>query len=293
MAVNKVKNKTKQLIIRILVVLIVIAMLFSMVLPILPINAKTKYVVYNNKSLKASVKIPKESKSKIKKLSNNSVEIPIHNNLLIRVTYGNIYQETLKSEGLSKEDISKRELYIKSDIFEDTWNSKKYIKKYFKDIFSSDKRVSYSFDIKRSKLSSLPAWECKYRSNKTASSGYYYLTVVNGGLYILQFDSYMKKISAYKETKNRIKKSYKINKILLPLSDEEKAELAKQEEEIAKNNPSESEKGKMLFTSTLNFIIIAVAILIVGYFVWYFINAKKSKKMKERRQKIREEKKDD
>lgn len=291
MKVNKVKNKTRQLIIRIIVILLVIAMIFALIVPLMSVSAKTKYTTYNNKALKASVKIPSSSKSKVKKLSQNSVEIPINNNLLIRVTYGDIYEETLKSKNLSQEDVNRRNLYIESDYFKDTWNDKKYIKKYFDDILSSDKRVSYKFEIKKSKLSDLPAWECKYKNKRTVSSGYYYLTAINGGLYILQFDSYMKNISNYNDTKNLIKKSYKINNKVFPLTPEEEIEEQKAKEEVRKK--SEATKGSEFLESSINFVVIGIGVLIVGYFVFYLLSVKKSKMMKERRKKIREEKKDD
>ena len=221
--------------------------------------------------------------------------------LTARIVYGDIYEDTLSEKKLSKDELLREEVYIESQYTKDTWNDKKYITKYFKDILG-DAKSEYSFEVSKSKLSGIPAWKCYYKGKSAKSAGYYYLTVTNGGLYVLQLDCYLKSLSNYKGTINKIKDSYTITNLVVPDAAEiaakkkslaaeknKEAEVKEEQKETPKEETSPAEiqtekEGESVFGY---FFGGGILILIVGGIVIYALRQKKYKNMKKKRKELR------
>lgn len=219
------KNKTKELIARIIVILLVLFMVLGMLSPFV-FGATT---TYKNKNLHMSMNMPSSVKKTAEKVSSNCVEFNIDYYLTIRVTYGNIYEEILEKQKLDKTKVKEEDIFIESTYTESTWNNREYITDYFKSILS-DAKGKYSYKIEKTTLGTIPAWKCHYKGKKTESEGEYYLTVNNAGLYILQFDCYLATYSHYKKSVKSMLDSYTITDLAIPMSAEEKAILEAEEE---------------------------------------------------------------
>ena len=295
------KPKTRQLIARIIVVILAMLMVLGAVSPY--IWGAEKYKTYTNEKLHVSMKLPSSAKKDMEKLSENAREFPVDFYLTARIVYGDIYEDTLSEKKLSKDELLREEVYIESQYTKDTWNDKKYITKYFKNILG-DAKSEYSFEISKSKLSGIPAWKCYYKGKSTKSAGYYYLTVTNGGLYVLQLDCYLKSLSNYKNTINKIKDSYKITNLVVP----DAAEIASKKKALAaeKNNEKtidteqpkeetqkENTSAAMTNTETEGesvfgyFLGGAILLAIIAGIVIYILRQKKYKKMKKKRRELR------
>lgn len=295
------KPKTRQLIARIIVVVLAVLMVLGAVSPY--IWGAEKYKTYTNEKLHVSMKLPSSAKKNMEKLSENAREFPVNFYLTARIVYGDIYEDTLSEKKLSKDELLREEVYIESQYTKDTWNDKKYITKYFKDILG-DAKSEYSFEVSKSKLSGIPAWKCYYKGKSAKSAGYYYLTVTNGGLYVLQLDCYLKSLSNYSNTINKIKDSYKITNLVVPdaaeiaakkksLAAEKNKEAAVKEEQKEKEKPKEEtspaeiqteKEGESVFGYFLGG---GILILIVGGIVIYALRQKKYKNMKKKRKELR------
>ncbi|WP_290776363.1 hypothetical protein [Anaerofustis sp.] len=290
------KSKTKQLIARIIVGFLVVLMVLGAVSPY--IFGAEKYKKYTNEDLHISMKIPSSAKKDMERLSENSREFPVNFHLTARITYGDIYDEVLDDNKLDKKELKRRQVYIESNFVKDTWNNEEYISKYFKGILA-DAKSEYRYKISKSNLSGIPAWKCHYEGKSTKSEGYYYLTVTNGGLYVLQLDCYLEDISNYRSTVNKIKDSFEITDLVIP-TQKEMTEITKEEKkdtvkpQKTDNNAAASTKedtvkdkesaGIVVFDY---FLIGLVAIAFVGSIVAYIVKQKKYKKMKNERRKIR------
>ncbi|WP_302826493.1 hypothetical protein [Anaerofustis stercorihominis] len=260
-----------------------------------------KYKTYTNEKLHVSMKLPSSAKKNMEKLSENAREFPVNFYLTARIVYGDIYEDTLSEKKLSKDELLREEVYIESQYTKDTWNDKKYITKYFKDILG-DAKSEYSFEVSKSKLSGIPAWKCYYKGKSAKSAGYYYLTVTNGGLYVLQLDCYLKSLSNYKGTINKIKDSYTITNLVVPDAAEiaakkkslaakknKEAEVKEEQKETPKEETSPAEiqtekEGESVFGY---FFGGGILILIVGGIVIYALRQKKYKNMKKKRKELR------
>lgn len=286
------KSKTRQLIARIIVGLLVFFMILSIVTPY--ILGAEKFVSYSNEDLHMSFKIPSSAKSDMEKISENAREFPVNFNLTVRISYGDVYEEVLKSNKLSNKELLRKQVYIESDFVKDTWNSEDYINNYFKDILD-DAKSSYNYKISKTTISGIPAWKCSYEGKSVKSEGEYYLTVNNGGLYILQIDSYMADMSENKSTINKIIESYEITDVYIP-TQTELTTITKQEEKTTTSNTQNTENTQVqnqedsTNNTTIVFSYFIGGILILAVFVSlgvYIYKQKKYKKRKKERKNIR------
>lgn len=285
-------KKTKRLIAKIIVFLLSALLILSAIMPY--VFGASSYVTYSNKKLHMKFKIPASAKSGMDTISDNAREFPIDFYLTARVVYGDIYEEVLAQNKLDKNSLDRSEVYIKSKYVASTWNNKKYVTKYFKSILN-DAKSSYSCEVTPAKLSGIPAWRCYYKGTSTKSSGYYYLTVNNGGLYVLQLDCYLKNLSNYNKTIKKIKESYKITDIIIPGKTKPQNGDSKKTEKPGTGSQQEPDKPSK-FTDRFNFkiskpakiVLCALAALaVVGIIVLIVRNIVKSGKIS----KIMEERK--
>ncbi|MGN8913819.1 hypothetical protein [Anaerofustis butyriciformans] len=286
------KSKTRQLIARIIVGLLVFFMILSIVAPY--IFAAEKFVSYSNEDLHMSFKIPSSAKNDMEKISENAREFSVNFNLTVRVSYGDIYEEVLKSNKLSKKELLRKQVYIESNFVKDTWNNEDYIKDYFKDILD-DAKSSYDYKISKTTISGIPAWRCSYEGKSVKSEGEYYLTVNNGGLYTLQIDSYMADMSENKSTINKIIDSYEITDVYIP-TQTELTTVTKQEEKTtvsnaqnnqntqAQNQENNNDETSVIFSYFVGGIILLAIFISLGV---YIVKQKKYKKRKKERKNIR------
>jgi len=294
------KPKTRQLIARIIVILLAVLMVLGALTPY--IMGAEKFVNYSNNKLHMKMRIPSSAKSDMERPSENSREFPVDFHLTARVTYGDIYQETLDKYDLTKDELSREQIYIESEYTKKTWNDKKFINKYFKGILG-DAKSDYTFEITKSKLSGIPAWRCYYKGKNTKSSGYYYLTVASGGLHVLQLDCYLESLSQYRNTVNKIKKSYKITNLVIPdptktQKDGKDNNLKADEKNVnesnadSKNNVDNNDNNKaskdQTGVSVFSYFIVGVAVIgVLGAVGAYVVRQKKFNKMKKKRKELR------
>lgn len=285
------KSKTKQLIARIIVGLIVFFMIVSIITPY--IFAAEKFVSYSNEDLHMSFEIPSSAKSDMEKISENAREFPVNFNLTVRVSYGDIYEEVLKNNKLSNKELLRKQVYIESNFVKDTWNNEDYINNYFKDILD-DAKSSYEYKISKTTISGIPAWKCSYNGKSVKSEGEYYLTVNNGGLYILQIDSYMADMSENKSTINKIIDTYKITDVYIP-TQAELTTVTKQEQKSTTSNTQNTQNTQVqnqennngtpvIFSYFVGGIIILAVLISIGIYIY---KQKKYKKRKKERKNIR------
>ena len=286
-------KKTKRLIAKIIVFLLSALLILSAIMPY--VFGASSYVTYSNKKLHMKFKIPASAKSGMDTISDNAREFPIDFYLTARVVYGDIYEEVLAQNKLKKSSLDRSEVYIRSKYVASTWNNKKYVTKYFKSILN-DAKSSYSCEVTPAKLSGIPAWKCYYRGTSTKSSGYYFLTVNNGGLHVLQLDCYLKDLSNYNNTIKKIKNSYKITDIVIPGKTKTKSDSGKKTEKPGAQTPQQEPDKPSKFTDRFNFkmskpakiVLCALAALTgVGIIVLIVRNMVKSGKIS----KIREDRK--
>lgn len=292
-------RKTKQLLARIIVFILSALLILSAIMPY--VFGAEKYVTYSNKKLHMKFKIPASAKSGMDTISENGREFPIDFYLTARVIYGDIYEEVLAKNKLSKSSLDRSEVYIKSKYVADTWNNKAYVTKYFKSILS-DAKSGYTCEVTPAKLSGIPAWRCYYKGTETKSGGYYFLTLTNGGLHVLQLDCYLKDLSSYKGTIKKIKESYRITDLVIPGKTTQKKAGGKSEQKPVgtatdptgdDNQQKEklSDRINLSFSKPAKIILIALSVLmsigIVFLLVKNYVTSGKYDKAKEERKRNR------
>lgn len=287
------RPKTRQLVAKIIVGVLVLLMILSAVTPY--IFGAENFVSYSNEDLHMKFDIPSSAKSDMEKISENAREFSVNFNLTVRISYGDIYEEVLDDNKLSKKELARKQVYIESNFVKDTWNNEDYINKYFKNILD-DAKSSYSFKISKTELSDIPAWKCTYEGKSVKSEGEYYLTVNNGGLYILQIDSYMAGLSENKSTVNKIVDSYEITDLYVPTQSELTTTIKPKEEtktqntttqsNVNTNKPEEegSRVGSVVFAYFFGGLIIIGILVALGIYIY---RQKKYKKRKKERKNIR------
>ena len=283
-------KKTKQLIAKIIVFILTALLVLSAVLPY--VFGADGYVTYSNKKLHMKFKIPADAKSGMDTISENGREFPIDFYMTARVIYGDIYEEVLEQNKLTSKSLDRSQVYIKSKYVQKTWGNKTYVTKYFRSILD-DAKSGYTCEITQAKLSGIPAWRCYYKGKDTQSAGYYFLTVNNGGLHVLQLDVYLKSISGYKSTVKKIKESYKITDLKIPSKEGSQTAAAGNKKNKGttasadKNEPQQETGPKinMTFSKPAKILLAVIGILaVVAGITYYVLNMVRSGKLDEKRE---------
>ncbi len=297
------RNKTKNFIIKCVVILLIIGLLIGILSPF--IYASTTYKSYTNEDLNITMDIT--SDAEIEELATNAIKIDVNFNVTANLTYGDLYEEVellydkendAKPADEKGPDLTREMVSLDYEILNDTWNSQEYIENYFKTTLSGTD-AEYTTAIEKTTISGLPAWKCTYNSVNTDSSGYYYLTVANGNIYIIQLDCYLEDIANYQDIVDTMINSYEIGGIQNLLTAQNQVSSGEDSENTdgentdtsdtaSENTATQTEEGGI---SSEDIVMTLIIITVLGASVYYFLKERKYKKMKEERQQARKNRK--